>query len=79
MKGSLILEKINDPALRRVWHGRLEKLYAALENLNKVRQAQNKDPSKLQYLEAVLRFADARDDERTFFWDTFIEERSDKE
>ena len=75
MKGSLILERIKDPQLRHEWHSRLDQLQSALEQLNKVRKSQGSRESELEYLEAVLRFAEARDDERNFFWDTFVELR----
>jgi hypothetical protein len=75
MKGSLILEKINDPALQFEWHEYLVKLQSALDDLIAVRRKPEDDPARLKYLEAVMQFADARDDERTFFWDTFVEER----
>ena len=77
MKGSLILDKIKDRQLRRQWHSRLDQLYSALDKLSKVRKSQGSRESELEYLEAVLRFADARDDERNFFWDTFVEDRVD--
>jgi hypothetical protein len=75
MKGSLILDRIHDPELQREWHRRLDQLHAALENLNRVRQAPDRKAVLAEYLEAVLQFAEARDHERTFFWDTFVEER----
>lgn len=75
MKGSLIVDRINDPKLQRDWHNRLDKLHAALGNLMKVKRQPNRSSLDLEYLEAVLRFAEARDEERTFFWDTFVEER----
>ena len=77
MKGSLILDRIKDPQLRREWHSRLDQLHSALDKLNKVRKSQGSRESELEYLEAVLRFAEARDDERNFFWDTFVEDRVD--
>jgi len=77
MKGSLILDKIKDRQLRRQWHSRLDQLHSALDKLSKVRKSQGSRESELEYLEAVLRFADARDDERNFFWDTFVEDRVD--
>ena len=77
MKGSLILDKIKDRQLRRQWHSRLDQLYSALDKLSKVRKSQGSRESELEYLEAVLRFADARDDERNFFWDSFVEDRVD--
>jgi len=77
MKGSLILDRIKDPQLRHEWHSRLDQLYSALDKLNKVRKSQGSRESELQYLEAVLRFAEARDDERNFFWDTFVEDSVD--
>ncbi len=78
MKGSLVLEKVNDPDLQREWHQYLEKLDTALKNLRKARQLQGQDQSKLEYLEIALRFSEARDDERNFFFDTFVEQRTQK-
>ncbi len=77
MKGSLIIEKIKDPQLRREWHGRLDQLHSALDQLKKARRSPRDETSELRYLEAVLLFAEARDNERNFFWDTFVEERVD--
>ena len=77
MKGSLILERIKKPQLRHEWHNRLDQLQSALDNLTMSRQQMGSQDSELEYLEAVLRFAEARDDERNFFWDTFVEERID--
>jgi len=75
MKGSLILDRIKDPQLRHEWHNRLDQLYSALDKLSKVRKSRGSRESELEYLEAVLRFAEARDDERNFFWDMFVELR----
>ena len=75
MKGSLILDKINDEALQREWHPYVVRLKSALDHLDAVWKKPEDDPARLKYLEAVMQFADARDDERTFFWDTFVEER----
>ena len=75
MKGSLVLEKLNSPALRREWDRYLSELGAALKALNAVKHTAINDPGNLAYMEAVLRFAEARDEERTFFWQSFIEER----
>ena len=75
MRGSLILDRLNDPDLQQEWHNRLDRLHSALENLKKVRRPPGKRAVAGVYLEAVLQFAEARDHERTFFWDTFVEER----
>ncbi len=75
MKGSLILEKVNDRQLRNEWQGYLSELEAALENLGRAIDSPVWGSSRMQYLEAVLRFAEARDNERNFFWDTFVEPR----
>ena len=72
MNGNLIIEKINDPALRQEWHGYLSLLYASLKRLNVIRLNPAEDPSRMKYVEAVMEFIDARDKERTFFWDNFI-------
>ncbi|MFH1373064.1 MAG: hypothetical protein ABII79_04640 [bacterium] len=77
MKASLILEKINDTDSQRQWHRYLDKMEAALQKLRTARQSQGRDQTKLEYLEAALRFSEARDDERNFFWDTFVEPRID--
>ena len=77
MKGSLILDKIKDRQLRHQWHSRVDQLHSALDKLSKVRMSQGSGESELEYLEAVLRFAEARDNERNFFWDTFVEDRVD--
>ena len=50
---------------------------AALKKLRTTRQTQEQDQTKLEYLEVALRFSEARDDERNFFWDTFVEPRID--
>ncbi|MEW5994571.1 MAG: hypothetical protein AB1744_09260 [Candidatus Zixiibacteriota bacterium] len=75
MKGSLILERVNDPELRGQWQGHLEELRASLHRLQAVLQIEDERSFRMQYLEAVLQFAEARDKERNFFWDTFVEER----
>ena len=75
MKGSLILEKVHDPKLRKEWRSYLDELRAALKNLDRIAALKHPAASKMQYLEAVLQFAEARDKERNFFWDTFVEER----
>ncbi len=75
MKGSIIIERINNPELRDEWHNRLDKLNIEIKKLYKIRQTLGAESTEVDYLEAVLRFAEARDNERTFFWDTFMEER----
>jgi hypothetical protein len=75
MKGSVVLEKINDLQLRQKWEGKLMKLARAFKELNAVRTSGEDDPSGMRYFEAVTRFSEARDDERTFFWKNFVEER----
>ena len=77
MKASLILEMINDTDLQRQWHQYLEKMDAALKKLRTARQSQGQDQTRMEYLEAALRFSEARDDERNFFWDNFVEPRTD--
>ncbi|HWR83391.1 MAG TPA: hypothetical protein VN285_08815 [Candidatus Deferrimicrobium sp.] len=76
MRGSVIIERLNDPDLRRQWHSRLEGLAKALERLERARESHGRSVPNLEYLEAVLQFADARDDERNFFWDVFVEVRA---
>jgi hypothetical protein len=75
MKGSLIYDRLHDPDLKREWHRRLDRLHSALERLNRVRRSSGKGAAAVEYLEAVLQFAEARDHERNFFWETFVEER----
>jgi hypothetical protein len=75
MKGSLILEKVNDPVLRHEWEKRLVKLNKALKHLVEIKYTSNDELSKMEYIQAVLEFAEARDNERQFFWDKFVEMR----
>ncbi len=75
MKGSVVLEKLNDPNLRQKWEGKLIRLAKAFKELNAVRTSNQDDPTGMIYFEAVTRFAEARDDERTYFWSNFVEER----
>jgi hypothetical protein len=78
MKGSLILERVNDPVLRHEWSKRLAKLDKAMKNLKEMDFLAGHDPNNMEYMQAVLEFTDARDEERTFFWDTFVELRVGK-
>ena len=75
MQGSVILEKLADPALRSEWSKYLHKLDQALRPLNELKYTPDHDPTKLAHMEAVLEFAEARDQERNFFWDAFVERR----
>ena len=75
MQGSVILEKLADPALRSEWSKFLHKLDKALRHLNELKYTTDQDPTKLAYMEAVLEFAEARDQERIFFWESFVERR----
>ena len=75
MQGSVVLDKLNDPALRTEWNLYLQKLYKALKHLNEMKFTADQDPTRLAYMEAVLEFAEARDQERNFFWQSFVELR----
>ncbi|MFQ6008697.1 MAG: hypothetical protein ACE5K8_07075 [Candidatus Zixiibacteriota bacterium] len=75
MKGSIILDRLQDPELKREWLRYVDILQSTLERLNKVRQSSGKGAAVGEYLEAVLQFAEARDQERNFFWDAFVEDR----
>ncbi len=74
MKGNnLLFDKISDPNLQREWHQYLALIRASIENLKNLRHSDIEDEMKdFNYFEAVLEFLDARDEERTYFWDTFI-------
>lgn len=76
MKGSLILEKVNNRALREEWEKRLVKLNKALKHLVESKYTTDNELSKMEYIQAVLEFAEARDEERSFFWDKFVEMRT---
>jgi hypothetical protein len=73
MKGNLIIDKISDPKLRQEWAVHLTPLYKALKNLVETKVLQEDRMSELEYLEAAMQFIEARDRERTFFWDTFMQ------
>jgi hypothetical protein len=75
MRGSLILDRIDDPYLRERWRQSLGDLRIALNRLDNLLETEDPRLLKAQYLEAVLQFAEARDHERNFFWDMFIEQR----
>jgi len=76
MKGSLILEKVNNRVLREEWEKRLVKLNKALKHLVESKYTTDNELSKMEYIQAVLEFAEARDEERQFFWDKFVEMRT---
>ncbi len=76
MQGSLIIEKIMDPMLRQKWEAKVAKLGVALRDLDEARRNREADPTNMTYFEAVMRFAEARDEERLSYWQNFYEERS---
>ena len=61
MKGSLILEKVNNRAIREEWEKRLVKLNKALKRLVEARYTKDDVLSKMEYIAAVLEFAEARE------------------
>ncbi len=72
MKGSLILEKLNDPLLRSKWYKELVPLHKALKDLQSFNVAHTDDVNEMEYMEAAMAFIEARDNERLFFWDNFV-------
>lgn len=76
MNGDLILDKVNDPELRDEWHRHLNSVQKALKKMNEIRITSEKDPTQLQYFEAVLEYMEARDNERNFFWDKFVNKQT---
>ena len=72
MNGDLILDKVNDPGLQSQWHQYLTEMGKTLKKLEEVRYSSIDDPTKLEYLQALLDFIEARDRERNFFWDVFV-------
>lgn len=76
MKGSVIIEKLRNPELRREWDKYVYKLAKSIKKLNEAKHSLLQDPTGLEFLEAVLAFTEARDEERNFFWDAFVENRS---
>ena len=77
MKGSVVLEKINDRLNQMRWEAKLVKLAKAFKDLNTAIATKANDPTGMQYFEAVTNFAEARDEERNVFWECFIEERQE--
>ena len=72
MNGNLILDKVNDPQLQSQWHQYLNEMGKTLKKLEAVRYSSADDPTKLEYLQALLDFIEARDRERNFFWKVFV-------
>jgi len=72
LRGNLVLDRIIDLNLRRQWHQHLSRLSKAIKGLTEARMTADNDPTGLAYLEAAMEFVDARDAERTFYWDTFV-------
>jgi hypothetical protein len=75
MKGSLILERVANPILREKWVAYLEESRTALIRLQNILMNEDEKAFKANYIDAVLQFAEARDNERNFFWDKFVEQR----
>jgi hypothetical protein len=76
MKGSLVIERVNDPQTRREWLTQLRRLRKAIDEIEKSNRIPvSADPTRMAYLEAVMEFTEARDAERNFFWDAFIDQR----
>jgi len=76
VKGSLIIEKMMDPMLRQQWEGKIARLGKALKELEEARKNWDNDPTHMEYFEAVMQVAAARDDERNFYWENFYELRT---
>ena len=72
MRGNLVLDRICDKELRQQWHMHLARLSKAIKGLIEARMTADNDPTGLAYLEAAMEFVEARDAERTFYWDTFV-------
>lgn len=72
MTGSLLMEKVQDKDLQRQWQTKLTPLNQAIKKLNELRTISKEEVTELEWLEAVMEFCEARDDERNFFWDTFV-------
>ncbi len=72
MQGSLILEKLKDPNLRHEWQQYLSKLNKELKELSQVHLTHSDDLNEIEYLQLVLDYIEARDNERVFFWDNFV-------
>ena len=72
MQGSLILEKLKDPILRQKWQQYLSKLNKELKELSQVHLTDPGDFNEIEYLQVVLDYIEARDNERVFFWDNFV-------
>lgn len=62
--------------LRQQWEAKVVRLGRALRELEVARKNRENDPTNLEYFEAVIQFADARDEERLFYWENFYEERT---
>jgi hypothetical protein len=67
--------KISNPKLRADWDQLRMKLEASLKKLNAIKLKDTGDPQNLLYFEAVNDFSEARDKERSFFWENFIMEQ----
>ena len=72
MRGNFVLDRIVDKDLRQRWHVHLSRLSKAIKGLTEARMTADNDPTGLAYLEAAMEFVEARDAERTFYWDTFV-------
>ena len=58
MKGSVIIEKLRSPELRREWDKNLYRLTKTIKKMNEAKHSLLEDPTGLEYLEAVLAFAE---------------------
>jgi len=64
--------KINDASLQSEWEILRLRVQLALRRLNDIKPGPIGDPTNLDFFEAVNDYSDARDRERTFFWDNFL-------
>lgn len=72
MQGSLILEKLKDPILRQKWQQHISKLNKELKEISQVHHTESSEFDEIEYIQVVLDYIEARDNERVFFWDTFV-------
>lgn len=72
MQGSLILEKLKDPILRQKWQQHISSLNKELKVLSQMHLTHPDEFNEIEYLQIVLDYIEARDNERVFFWDNFV-------
>ena len=72
MQGSLILEKLKDPILRKKWQQQISALNKELKTLSQMHLTHSDEFNEIEYLQVVLDYIEARDNERVFFWDNFV-------